>query len=45
MMMRSWIRHLFARSVTRPIRKAPHRFRPALEVLAMSLTAIFFFRR
>jgi fibronectin-binding autotransporter adhesin len=33
MMTRSWIRHLFARPVTRPIRKASHRFRPALEVL------------
>ena len=33
MMMRSWIRQLFTRPVTRTIRKAPHRFRPALEVL------------
>src|SRR5438874_10044090 len=31
MMMRSWIRNLFARS--RTIRKAPQRCRPALEVL------------
>src|SRR6266851_2691924 len=33
MMKRSWIRQLFARPVTRTIRKAPHRARPALEVL------------
>src|SRR5260370_14054824 len=33
MRKRSWIRNLFARPVTRPIRKAPHRFRPTLEVL------------
>src|SRR5271167_3560439 len=33
MMTRSWIRNLFARRVTRTIRKAPHRFRPALQVL------------
>src|ERR1700687_1648466 len=33
MLMRSWIRNLFARPVTRTIRKAPHRFRPALEAL------------
>src|SRR5258708_359831 len=32
-MTRSWIRNLFARPVTRPIRKAPLRCRPALEVL------------
>src|SRR5262245_49736647 len=30
---RSWIRKLFARPVTRPSRKAPARFRPALEAL------------
>src|SRR5713226_1321255 len=33
MMKRSWIRNLFARPVTRTIRKAPHRARPALEAL------------
>src|SRR5262245_55329080 len=33
MSMRSWIRNVFARPATRPIRKAPHRFRPALEAL------------
>src|SRR6516162_5523241 len=33
MPMRSWIRHLFARPVTRPFRKAPFRARPTLEVL------------
>ena len=33
MTMRSWIRHLFTRPATRPIRKAPRRFRPTLEVL------------
>jgi hypothetical protein len=33
MRMRFWIRHLFNRLVARTIRKAPHRFRPALEVL------------
>jgi hypothetical protein len=33
MTMRSRIRHLFTRPATRPIRKAPHRLRPALEVL------------
>src|SRR5216683_3691475 len=33
MMKRSWIRQLFARPVTRTIRKAPHRARPALEAL------------
>src|SRR5580692_6882347 len=33
MTMRSWIRDLFARPVTRPIRKAPHRARLALEAL------------
>ena len=32
-MKRSWIRNLFARSVTRPIRKAPRRARPVLEAL------------
>src|SRR6266436_5741546 len=32
-MKRSWIRNLFTRPVTRTIRKAPYRFRPALEVL------------
>lgn len=32
-MKRSWIRQLFAPSVTRTIRKAPRRARPALEVL------------
>jgi hypothetical protein len=30
---RSWIRTLFARPVTRPVRKAPARCRPALEAL------------
>src|SRR5215470_6527254 len=29
----SWIRNLFTRPAPRPIRKAPHRFRPALEGL------------
>src|SRR5438445_12315417 len=33
MRTRSWIRNLFARPITRTIRKAPHRIRPALEVL------------
>jgi hypothetical protein len=33
MRTRSWIRHLFARPVIRPFRKAPFRARPALEVL------------
>src|SRR5262245_32475521 len=33
MTLRSWIRQLFARPVTRPIRKAPARCRPALEAL------------
>src|SRR5262249_43723966 len=33
MAMRSWTRHLFAPPVTRPIRKAPPRARPALEAL------------
>jgi hypothetical protein len=33
MMKRSWSRRLFARPVPRTIRKAPHRFRPAVEVL------------
>src|ERR1700738_1562825 len=33
MMKRSWIRNLFTRLVTRPIRKAPHRVRLSLEVL------------
>src|SRR5271163_2643942 len=33
MKMRSWIRNLFARPVMGPLRKAPHRSRPALEVL------------
>src|SRR5271166_4905391 len=33
MMKRSWIRNLFTRPVPPTIRKAPHRFRPALEVL------------
>jgi hypothetical protein len=33
MTAKSWIRNLFARPVTRTIRKAPHRVRPALEVL------------
>ena len=33
MRKRSWIRNLFARPAIRPIRKAPHSFRPALEVL------------
>ncbi len=32
-MTRSWIRQLFARPITRPIRKAARGFRPALEVL------------
>jgi hypothetical protein len=33
MSMRSWIGNLIARRVSRPIRKAPHRFRPAVEAL------------
>src|SRR5262245_62263012 len=33
MTMRSWLRHMFARPVTRPIRKAPRRSRPAVEAL------------
>jgi hypothetical protein len=33
MSMRSWLRNLFARPATRPIRKAPHRRRLALEAL------------
>jgi hypothetical protein len=33
MMTRSWIRQLFTRTVTRTIRKAPRRVRPALEAL------------
>jgi parallel beta-helix repeat protein len=33
MTMHSWVRNLFARPVTRTIRKAPHQLRPALEVL------------
>jgi hypothetical protein len=33
MMKGSWIRNFFACPVTHRIRKAPHRFRPALEVL------------
>ena len=33
MRTRSWIRHLFARPVIRPFRKAPFRARPALEAL------------
>src|SRR6516164_861756 len=33
MSVRSWIRNVFNRHVTRPIRKAPHRFRPAVEAL------------
>jgi hypothetical protein len=33
MTMRFWIRNVFARPVTRPIRKAPHRDRLALELL------------
>jgi parallel beta-helix repeat protein len=33
MIKRSWTRRLFTRPVTRPIRKAPHRARPALEAL------------
>ncbi len=33
MTMRSWIRNLFTRPATRSIRKAPPRFRPALETL------------
>src|ERR1700694_1441311 len=33
MMMRSWIRQLFTRPVTRTIRKAPHRARLTLEAL------------
>src|SRR5262245_60467406 len=32
-MKHSWIRNLFARPVTRTIRKAPRRVRPALEML------------
>jgi hypothetical protein len=33
MTTQSWIRKLFARPVTRPIRKRPHRARPVLEAL------------
>src|SRR5437016_6069172 len=33
MSMHSWIRNLFTRPVTRTIRKAPRRIRPALEAL------------
>jgi len=33
MTMRSWIRNLIGRRVTRPILKAPHRFCPAVEAL------------
>jgi hypothetical protein len=33
MTMRSWIRNVFTRPATRPIRKVPQRFRPALEAL------------
>ena len=33
MTMRSWIRKLFTRPVTRPIRKAPRRHPPGLEAL------------
>ena len=33
MALRCWIRNLFARPVTRPIRKAPARCRPRLEAL------------
>src|SRR5262249_15378979 len=33
MIKRSWIRNLFARAASRPIRKVQHRFRLALEVL------------
>src|ERR1700722_20307408 len=33
MSMRSWFRNVYARPATRPIRKAPHRFCPALEAL------------
>jgi hypothetical protein len=37
MMTRSWIRQLFARPVTRTIRKAPHRVRLTLELLESRL--------
>jgi hypothetical protein len=33
MTARSWVRHLFARPVRRPFRKAPFRARPFLEAL------------
>src|SRR5215475_10359595 len=33
MTMRTWIRQMFTRPATRPLRKAPARCRPALEVL------------
>jgi parallel beta-helix repeat protein len=33
MSVHSWVRKLFARPITCPIRRAPHRFRPAAEVL------------
>jgi hypothetical protein len=33
MTKRSWLRNLFSRPVVRPVRKAPYRDRPALEVL------------
>src|SRR5262245_32780056 len=41
MTLRSWIRQLFARPATRPIRKAPARCRPALEALEDRLTPAY----
>ena len=38
MTARTWIRNLFARPVTRPVRKAAARCRPAVEALEDRLT-------
>jgi hypothetical protein len=40
MILRSWIRPLFTRPVTRPIRKAAARCRPALEALEDRLAPV-----
>src|SRR5262245_1361754 len=43
MTTRSWIHKLFARPVSRPLRKAPARCRPAVEALEdRALPAVFF---
>jgi hypothetical protein len=42
MTLRSWSRNLFARPVTRPIRKAVARFRPRVEALEARLTPTTF---